>query len=138
VISLILRTATTLLVSLMFIFSLFLLFRGHDEPGGGFVGGLMAVGAFALCAVSYGVGAAKTALRFDPRTLMGAGLTLAALSGLIALVTQQPFLTGLWYDLYLTPDFYLHLGSPILFDIGVYLVVIGATLGIIVALEEES
>lgn len=135
--SLILRTATTLLVSLMFIFSLFLLIRGHNEPGGGFVGGLMAVGAFALYAVSYGVGAVRRALRFDPRTLMGAGLTLAALSGLIALVADAPFLTGVWYDLYLTPDFYFHLGSPILFDIGVYLVVVGATIGIILALEEE-
>ncbi|MDQ3458644.1 MAG: Na+/H+ antiporter subunit B [Deinococcota bacterium] len=135
--SLILRTTTTLLVTLMFVFSLFLLVRGHNEPGGGFVGGLMAVGAFALYAVSYGVGAVRSALRFDPRTLMGAGLSLAALSGLIALLAGAPFLTGVWYDLHLGADFYFHLGSPILFDVGVYLVVIGATLGIILALEEE-
>lgn len=135
--SLILRAVTTPLLTLMFIFSLFLLVRGHNEPGGGFVGGLMAAGAFALYAVSFGVPAVMRALRADPRTLMGAGLTLAALSGLIALLTGQPFLTGVWYDLYLTPDFYLHLGSPILFDVGVYLVVIGATVGIILALEEE-
>jgi multicomponent Na+:H+ antiporter subunit B len=122
----------------MLLFSLFLLFRGHNEPGGGFVGGLMAVGALALYSVSYGVGAVRQALRLHPRTLLGAGLTMAVASGLFAAAAGQPFLTGQWLDIYLSETLELHLGSPILFDLGVYLVVVGATLIIILSLEEEA
>jgi multicomponent Na+:H+ antiporter subunit B len=56
------------------LFSLFLLFRGHNEPGGGFVGGLVAATAFALYAIAYGIVRARQALRVDPRTLIGIGL----------------------------------------------------------------
>lgn len=136
--TLILRTATQLLVALMLLFSFFLLLRGHDEPGGGFVGGLMAVGAFALYAVAYGVGPARTAMRIDPLTLLGLGLVIATLSGLLAAATGQPFLTGLWLELTLLGGYELKLGSTLMFDIGVYFVVVGATLAVIMSLEEAE
>ena len=136
--TLILRTATQLLVALMLLFSFFLLLRGHDEPGGGFVGGLMAVGAFALYAVAYGVGPARTAMRIDPLTLLGLGLVIATLSGLLAAATGQAFLTGLWLELTLLGGYELKLGSTLMFDIGVYFVVVGATLAVIMSLEEAE
>ena len=135
--SLILQVVGRLLVTLMFLFSVFLLLRGHNEPGGGFVGGLMAVAGFGLYSLTYGVDEAKRALRFDPRTLLGLGLVLAAISGLGAAVVNAPYLTGFWFELRLSPNYLFKVGTPTVFDIGVYLVVVGGTLAAIFALEED-
>ena len=69
--SLILRTATRFLMPLLLLFALFLLFRGHNEPGGGFVGGLVVAAAFVLYAIAYGVDAGRRALLVDPSTTPG-------------------------------------------------------------------
>ncbi len=135
--SLILQVAGRLLVTLMFLFSVFLLLRGHNEPGGGFVGGLMAVAGFGLYSLTYGVESARRALRFDPRTLLGLGLVLAVVSGLGAAVVNAPYLTGFWLEWQVSPNYLLKVGTPTVFDIGVYLVVIGGTLAAVFALEEE-
>lgn len=137
--SLILATATRVLLPLLLIFSLFLLLRGHNEPGGGFVGGLVAAAAFGLYAVSYGPAGARQVLRVEPRMLVGAGLLVAGLAGLPALVMGDPFLTGLWdgsVDLFGVLE--LGFGTPVVFDIGVYMVVLGVTISIILALVEEE
>jgi multicomponent Na+:H+ antiporter subunit B len=136
--SLILRTTTRLLVPLMLLFSIFLLFRGHNEPGGGFIGGLVAAGAYALYAVSYGTTQARRALYFDPRSVVAFGVGLALLSGLSSVVVGLPYQTGLWYDLYLTPDLEVHLSNILFFDIGVYLAVVGVVLTIIFTMEEAG
>jgi multicomponent Na+:H+ antiporter subunit B len=133
--SLILRTASRYLMVLLVLFSVFILFRGHNEPGGGFVGGLLIAGAFALYALAYKAEAARRLLRFDPRTIIGVGLVTAAGSGLAAVWHGQPFLTGLWLP-YRIP-FLGKLGTVFFFDLGVYLVVLGTTLLILFALEEE-
>ena len=130
--SIILQTATRLLLTLLLLFSLFLLLRGHNEPGGGFVAGLVASGAFVLYAIAYDVKSAQRALRFEPHVFIGCGLLLALASGLFALASSEPFLTGQWRDF--GSDFYL--GTPLLFDLGVYVVVIGVTLGIVFTLTE--
>ncbi len=136
-ISLILRTATRLLMALMLVFSLFLLLRGHNQPGGGFVGGLVASAAYALYSIAYDVQAARRALRVRPQTLIGAGLLVATGSGLWGLLSGHPYLTGRWATLRVSPGSELHLGTPLLFDVGVYLVVVGVTLTIILSLAEE-
>jgi len=127
------------LLPLLLLFSFFALLRGHNEPGGGFVGGLVATTAFALYAISYGVTPARQLLQVSPRRLMGIGLLIAALSGTIGMVAGDPFMTARW-DTREIPVVG-KLGTPLLFDIGVYLVVIGVALTIIFALievEEES
>lgn len=134
--SLILRTMVRLLLPLLLMFSVFLLLRGHNEPGGGFVGGLMAATGFALVSIAFGSATARQVLRIDPLFLIGAGLLLALASGLITLWFNQPFLTGVWYKLPLGTFGKLELGTPLFFDIGVYLTVWGVTLTIIFALEE--
>jgi len=131
--SIILQTATRLILTLLLLFSLFLLLRGHNEPGGGFVAGLVASGAFVLYAIAYDVKSAQQALRFDPHIFIASGLLLAVSSGLIGLFTGEPFLTGQWVSWNIGID----LGTPLLFDIGVYIVVIGVTLTIILTLAEE-
>lgn len=135
--SVILRTASRLLMTFLLLLSIFLLLRGHNEPGGGFIGGLVGASAFALYTIAYNVKAAREAFRIDPSVLVGIGLSLAVLSGLVAAFVGDAFLTGLWlkFDLAGTE---IKLGTPILFDVGVYLVVIGVTLTMIFALEEEQ
>jgi multicomponent Na+:H+ antiporter subunit B len=134
----ILPTATAYLMPLLLLFSVFLLERGHNEPGGGFSGGLVAAAAFVLLSISSGVGAARQTLRVDPRALVGTGLGLMVLSGLAApLLTGEPYLSALWWTLELPGGNSLSLGTPLLFDIGVYLAVMGTVLVIAFALEEE-
>ena len=134
--SLILRTSTRFLLTLLLLYSVFLLLRGHNEPGGGFVGGLFGAIAFVLYALAYSPAEARTALMVDPRSLVGTGLLISAASGALPLLLGQSFMTGLWHDLH-TPLGDLHLGTPVFFDIGVFLVVLGVTLTIILALIED-
>lgn len=134
--SLILRTAARLLLPLMLLFSLFLLLRGHNDPGGGFVGGLVAAAAFVLFSIAYDVSAARQALRFDPRSLLAAGLLVALLSGLASLLFGKPIMTGLW-GFYETSGLGAqHVGTPMVFDCGVYLAVLGVALTIFFTLAE--
>jgi multicomponent Na+:H+ antiporter subunit A len=126
------RTAARLLMPLLLVFSVFLLMRGHNQPGGGFVGGLVAAAAFALYAIGFGVDRARQALLVRPLTLLGAGLLIALVSGLAAVVRDQPFLTASWLS---GP---VALGTPVLFDVGVFLVVAGVVVMMIFTLAEES
>lgn len=134
--SIVLRTATRYLLPLLLLFSVFVLLRGHNDPGGGFVGGLVAATAFALYAIGYGVAPARDLLQTSPRRLIGIGLLIAASSGLIGLAWGDPFMTAHW-DTREIPVVG-KLGTPLLFDIGVYLVVIGVALTIIFALVEAE
>lgn len=135
--SLILRVATRMLVPLLLLFSLFMLLRGHDLPGGGFVGGLVAASAFVLQALAAGVDEARSMLRVEPHLLLGIGLACAYGAGLLALALGQPFLTGLWWDLHLPVLGDPHLGSTLIFDIGVMFVVVGTVLLMIFSVEER-
>lgn len=133
----ILRTAARYLLPLMLLFSVFLVLRGHHEPGGGFVGGLMASSSVILYALASGVRDAAHLLRTDPRMLIGAGLLLALASGLLSFFGGQPFMTGQWVSLVLPGMGEIHVGTPLAFDIGVYLVVLGTVLTIILSLLEQ-
>ena len=136
--SLILSAATRVLVALMLLFSVYMLLRGHNQPGGGFIGGLIAAIGFALYAIAQGTAAARAALRIDPRDLGVIGLGLALLAGLGAAVFGDPLFTGQWWFLGATAESKgLPLSSVLVFDIGVYLVVVGAVLTLVFALEEE-
>ena len=120
---------------LLFAASLVILWRGHDQPGGGFVGGLVAALAFALLALAYGVDRAQRALRFKPLSLVGAGLGCALLSGLPGLLSGRAYLTHLWWE----PDGWMpKLGTTMIFDLGVYLVVLGAVLTFLFGLQREA
>lgn len=135
--SIILLTATRYLLPLLLVFSIFVLQRGHHEPGGGFVGGLVAASAFILYSLAYGVPAARSILKVEPRILMGVGLLLAVAAGVIGLLSGRPFLSAVWLDTVVPAIGHLELGTPLLFDVGVYLVVLGVALTIIFTLVEE-
>ena len=133
----ILRTTTRFLLPLLLLLSVFLLFRGHHEPGGGFSGGLVAAAAFVLCRFAFGVEEVKRALPVDSHALIGVGLLVAVASGAAALFAGRPIMTGLWAPVPVPGVGNIDLGTPLLFDVGVYLAVVGVALSIILPLAEE-
>lgn len=134
--SLIFRAAARVLMPLLLLFAAFLLLRGHNEPGGGFVAGLVVAVAFVLRLLAEGATAARKALPANPVSLLAIGLLAALGSGLYPLALGKPFLTACWTKL--GPDHWdLLVGTPLLFDVGVCLVVIGVVLTMTFHLAEE-
>lgn len=133
--STILMTAARVLMPLLLLFAVFLLLRGHNQPGGGFVGGLVVAASFVLYAIAAGVPAARRALLVSPSTLLGVGLLVALASAMPAVIAGKPFMTALWTDI-VVGSTELAVGTPLVFDIGVFLAVIGVVLTIVFTLAE--
>jgi multicomponent Na+:H+ antiporter subunit B len=107
------------------VLSLFVLLRGHNEPGGGFIGGLIGALGFVFHAIALGAPATRCVLRLDPLAWADLGLLLAAGAGLPALLLHaEPLLTHQWIE-------GLPIGTAIPFDVGVYLVVLGFALAFV-------
>ncbi|MFU8830117.1 MAG: Na+/H+ antiporter subunit B [Phycisphaerales bacterium] len=138
--SIILQVAARLLLPVMILLSIVFLLRGHNEPGGGFVGGLLAAAGFILYAFAVSLSEARRLLVFHPRTLIGWGLIFAVISGIPAVFAGYPFLKGLWIEIENLIGFEqgIKVGTPFIFDVGVYLVVIGVTLLMAFTLEERQ
>jgi len=139
--SVLLAAATRFIAPIQIIFSVYILLRGHNEPGGGFIGGLVAASAFALYAVARDVPTAKRRLYFSTQSLIAVGLLIALASGLPGLFNSESFMSGFWFAE--IPLNYLGLGvlkigTPFIFDIGVYLVVLGIALLIVFSLVEDN
>lgn len=139
--SLILKTAMRLVFPVTLLYAFYVALKGHNEPGGGFIGGLVAATAFGLFAMAHGTEAAKAALKVEPRFLAMVGLALAIAAGVWGLLAGEAFLTGMWPLLETAADGSkkgLPVGSVLLFDVGVFLVVVGSVLAIAFALDLES
>ncbi|GCD80539.1 Na+/H+ antiporter subunit B [Schleiferia thermophila] len=135
--SIILKKASDYLLPLLLLFSVFILLRGHYLPGGGFVGGLIASIAFVLHSFANGLNETKHLLRIHPGFLMPLGLSVSLLSGLYPMVIKkEPFMAAQWMKEPL--DVIGLVGTPLFFDIGVYLVVVGVSLTIIFTLAEVA
>jgi len=130
--SLILRTLAPLVTVLMVVFSVFVTLRGHNAPGGGFIGGLLAASGIALYALAFGVEPTRRLIRLHPLSIAAGGLILSAASGLLSAIYGVPYMTGLWFDIG------INVSTVMSFDIGVYLVVVGAFSSILLALEERD
>ena len=135
--SLLFRTMAPLITVIMLVFSAYICLRGHNEPGGGFIGGLIAAAALAIYAMAAGVEAVRQALRVEPLAIAGFGVVIAALSGLASLLTEKPFMSSIWWPVDLG-DASFYLSTPMVFDIGVYCVVLGSIAAIALALEGEE
>ena len=133
----VLAFASPLLFWLLAVMSVVVLLRGHNEIGGGFVGGLMGALAFAIVALTHGVDRAREQLRCHPLTLAGGGLLLAVASGLPGLVAHGDYLRHVWIEMDM---FGVHVrqGTAFLFDLGVYLAVLGTVLAFLFGLTREA
>lgn len=129
--TLIFRTTAPVIAGLMVLFSIAVLLRGHNDPGGGFIAGLIAASAAALIGMSHGVGTVRRILRINPIVIAGAGALVDIAGGLLSVFAGVPFLTGLWLPANL-------FGTPGIFDIGVYLVVFGTITAVVLALEDSG
>ncbi len=133
--SIVFRTASKFILVISLMFSIWVLFRGHNAPGGGFIGGLIAASGFALYLLAYGVKALRKVIKINLSLLLTFGFIFVISSGLISLFENKIFLTAIWINI---KFFNVQLGSPILFDVGVYLVVLSSVLIMMLALEEST
>lgn len=108
--------------------ALIALLRGHDLPGGGFIGGLLAALSVVFRGLAFNPQYAREKLLMSPERYLGFGLIFIILSLLPGLIFSDPFMTGYWLKIQLPADLVLKLGTPLLFDIGVFFIVIGVTL----------
>jgi multicomponent Na+:H+ antiporter subunit B len=179
--TIIFTTAIRILTPLFLLFSFYILFRGHNHPGGGFIGGLIGSITFVFHVLAHG--SQRTArqyfsirlyrykryenhnrmdnlrrfinanvfdrsnkngsqeaqnyflFRIKPSLVMGSGLLMAAGSGMIGLFYGEPFMTGYWLDVKIL--FIGSLGTPFLFDFGVYQLVLGMVLKMIFTMSRE-
>ena len=131
------RSIAPYLTSLMVLFSIFVLLRGHNEPGGGFIGGLIAASALAIYGIACGVAPVRRAIYFHPMAIAAFGLFMSAMAGVLSMFAGVPYMSGLW----IYPNLFgveVALSSVLVFDVGVYLVVVGAISSIALALEERD
>jgi multicomponent Na+:H+ antiporter subunit B len=134
----ILETATKVLLFIILLFSVYMFFAGHYEPGGGFVGGLMASGAIVLLLITYDLKTVRGILPFDFKKVTAVGLLFAAGTSAGGLFFNKPLLTH-WFTHVHVPvlgDMSLH--TAVLFDTGVFLVVVGVTMTIIQTIGESE
>lgn len=126
--SVVLQIAAKYLKWLLIVFAVLALLRGHNNPGGGFIGGLMAGLAIVYRGFAYNAFQVKEELQDRPGYYIGGGLLAIFLSFLPSLFAGKPIMTGLWVKIPTPIGEGIKLGTPFLFDIGVFFAVIGVTL----------
>jgi multicomponent Na+:H+ antiporter subunit B len=137
-ISLILNRIARIVVHIILLFSIFMLFKGHNEPGGGFIAGLMAAVAIVLIYIVYDLQTVKKLMPIPYPAMIALGLFFAAGTGLGGVILGYPFLTQTFDYVHIPLVGEIELATALSFDIGVFLVVVGATLLIISTLGEGS
>ena len=136
--SLLFRNASRLILPLGLLFAAYMCFKGHNEPGGGFIGGLIAAVVFMLYGMANGRDALIDLLPVHPRILVATGFGIALATAVIPLLFGFPMLRSFEVDQF--PVGFgqsIHLVTAFFFDVGVTLVVIGASTGVIQRLGEE-
>src|SRR5699024_8230946 len=135
--NLILRTMTSLIAFILLGFAVYLLFAGHNLPGGGFVGGLMTASSIILMYLAYGAEAVHKILPVDFRMLIPIGLLIALVTGTGAFFFNAPFLTHTFGSVSLPILGDVEIATAMFFDIGVYVTVLGATVTIILTIAAD-
>ncbi|MCA0756355.1 Na+/H+ antiporter subunit A [Paenibacillus sp. N4] len=134
----ILRTISKAVIFIILTFSLYLFFSGHHEPGGGFIGGLMMAAAFVLLAMAFGIRTVREVVPVDFRKVSAFGILIALLTGIGSFWFDAPFLSHTfgYHDLPLLG--HSELATAMLFDLGVYLTIVGITMTIILAIGRDK
>lgn len=135
--SVILSETVNGITPILLLFSIFLTFRGHNAPGGGFAGGLVMGAAVILRYLASGPPGIRS-LRIDPIMLIGAGLTLAVAVGITSLAADGSFLESAIWKFELPVIGKIKFVSSSLFDIGVHVLVVGVVMAVLVAFAEAD
>lgn len=128
------RFGASLLTPILLLLSLVICWRGHQLPGGGFVGGLVASTAFVIHAICWDTKTTLRMMRLRPQTILYLGLVVMLSGALGPVFLGQAFFEGVWISIPVLGQ----VGTPVLFDFGVYLIVIGAVCTSIFTLMEEN
>lgn len=134
----ILQTATKVTVFIILTYAIYVLFAGHHNPGGGFVGGLVTASALVLLYLAFDTRTVRQIVPVNFRLVGAAGVMLAVLTGCAALFLDAAFLTQYAFTVDLPLLGEVHLATAIVFDIGVFLAVIGTTMTIITNIGEDE
>jgi len=127
-----------LLLPVAALISVYFLLRGHNQPGGGFVGGLIFATSVILQYMVGGVYWVESRSRLNPQNWIGIGLLSAGVAAVSAWLAYKPFLAALAWDVALPLIGHVHVSSVLLFDLGVYMLVVGSTVLVLVALAHQS
>ncbi|MDF0727395.1 Na(+)/H(+) antiporter subunit B [Cytobacillus sp. S13-E01] len=135
---LILQTMTKIIVFIIFAYSINLFLAGHYTPGGGFIGGLMAAGALVLLLLAFDMKTVRKILPVNYISMTALGLLIAVSTGIGSFFFDVPFLTHTfgYFDLPILGK--TGLATAVLFDIGVFLVVVGVAMTIIQTIGEDE
>ncbi len=117
--------------------SVYLLFAGHSHPGGGFVGGLLAGAAIALTYLTGGLDAVRRISRFQPWTILGAGITIAGVVALLPMLHGDAVMSDLAWTFDAPVLGHVRISTTLAFDIGVYLTIIGMVFMVFEAFADE-
>nr|ABS70474.1 MrpB [synthetic construct] len=133
-----LHTLTRVVTFIILAFSVYLFFAGHNNPGGGFIGGLMTASALLLMYLGFDMRSIKKAIPFDFTKMIAFGLLIAIFTGFGGLLVGDPYLTQ-YFEYYQIPILgETELTTALPFDLGIYLVVIGIALTIILTIAEDD
>ena len=136
--SIILQIAGKYIKWIFILFAIIALLRGHNYPGGGFIGGLLASLAIIFNGFAFTFQDLKNKLNRKPEFLISGGLAIIVLSFLPSVFNKHELMKGMWLKIELPLIGLLKLGTPFLFDIGIFLAVIGVTLVFMTALTNEK
>lgn len=136
--SLLLKFVARVMMPVLLLFSLFLLLRGHNQVGGGFVGGLVGAGSIVLMTLAYGPDEVRSRMKIDFLRAMIYGVAVSVVSGVIGFAFNGTFQASEWFKPVIDGIGALELGTPFLFDIGVYIAVFGVTSSVVMAMAEEG
>lgn len=133
--SVFLQTITRFLVKIMLLLSVLLVLRGHNHPGGGFIGALVATSAIALYTLAFGLKVTGFD-RWAPK-IIALGLLCLLISLVLPLCFGQPALTGLWIKFFILGET-VKVGTPLVFDFGIYFLILGSLSWLIAELEDKQ
>lgn len=134
----ILQTAAKVLVFIIMIYSIYILFAGHNNPGGGFIGGLITASALMLLYLAFDVETVRDIIPLDFKIVGAIGVMLALLTGLASVLLGDNFLFQYYEYVNLPLLGKTGLGTAFVFDLGVYMAVIGTTMTIIRSISEDE
>ncbi|OMF26245.1 Na(+)/H(+) antiporter subunit B [Paenibacillus sp. FSL H8-0548] len=133
-----LQTATKILVFIIMTFSIYILFAGHHNPGGGFIGGLITASALVLLYIAFDLQSVRDIIPVDFKQLAAAGVIVAVLTGTASFIFDVPFLTQTFTYVELPILGKTELATAVIFDLGVYMTVVGTTMTIITSISEDE